>query len=175
MALTKCKECNHDVSDDAKTCPNCGAKVSQKWGSWKKALAVILGLWLIGMLNMKMGSKPEKPDQSLPAPKTPHQEVVDGLKFDFSWTKGGFSSVMLIDATITNNSPYAIKDPVISGVDSANSGTAIDTNIKTVYETIASGKTLKLHEFNMGFIHHQATKSNCKISDFEIVASKQPS
>lgn len=24
MALIKCPECNHDVSDSAETCPNCG-------------------------------------------------------------------------------------------------------------------------------------------------------
>ena len=27
MALVKCKECGKDVSDKAKTCPNCGADI----------------------------------------------------------------------------------------------------------------------------------------------------
>jgi len=26
MAMTKCRECGHAVSSDAKACPNCGAK-----------------------------------------------------------------------------------------------------------------------------------------------------
>ncbi len=26
MALVECKECKHQVSDSAKTCPNCGVK-----------------------------------------------------------------------------------------------------------------------------------------------------
>ena len=172
MALTKCKECNHDVSDDAKTCPNCGAKVSRKWGFWKKSLAVIVALWLVGFLSIGLSSKSGTSGETQPKPKTPREEVAEGLKFDFSWTKGGFSNVMLINATITNNSPYAIKDLVISCVHSANSGTAIDTNTKTAFETVDRGKTLKLRQFNMGFIHNQATKSNCEIADFVIVANK---
>lgn len=27
MALIKCPECNHEVSDTAKNCPNCGYKL----------------------------------------------------------------------------------------------------------------------------------------------------
>lgn len=27
MALVKCKECGKDVSDKAKTCPNCGTDI----------------------------------------------------------------------------------------------------------------------------------------------------
>ncbi|WP_407028785.1 zinc ribbon domain-containing protein [Serratia marcescens] len=28
MALVKCKECKHEVSSSAQTCPHCGAKTS---------------------------------------------------------------------------------------------------------------------------------------------------
>lgn len=30
MALTKCKECGHQISNKAKTCPNCGAPTNRK-------------------------------------------------------------------------------------------------------------------------------------------------
>jgi len=30
MAITKCRECEHDVSTGAKTCPNCGAPTVQE-------------------------------------------------------------------------------------------------------------------------------------------------
>ena len=30
MALIKCKDCGHEVSKEAKTCPNCGAPTTQK-------------------------------------------------------------------------------------------------------------------------------------------------
>jgi type II secretory pathway component PulL len=30
MAMTKCKECGHSVSTQAKSCPNCGAQLKGK-------------------------------------------------------------------------------------------------------------------------------------------------
>ena len=30
MALIKCPECGHDVSDTAETCPNCGYRLKEK-------------------------------------------------------------------------------------------------------------------------------------------------
>ena len=30
MALIKCKDCGHEVSDDCETCPNCGADIQQQ-------------------------------------------------------------------------------------------------------------------------------------------------
>jgi DNA-directed RNA polymerase subunit RPC12/RpoP len=35
MALIECKECGHKVSDEAKACPSCGAKVPQPPGRLK--------------------------------------------------------------------------------------------------------------------------------------------
>lgn len=39
MALVHCLECNHLVSDSAKTCPSCGAQVKRKSKVWR---------WVIG-------------------------------------------------------------------------------------------------------------------------------
>ena len=43
MALTKCKECSHEVSTEAKICPNCGAKVKKPVGLGGWILIAILG------------------------------------------------------------------------------------------------------------------------------------
>jgi RNA polymerase subunit RPABC4/transcription elongation factor Spt4 len=42
MALTKCKECGHDVSKQAKTCPNCGAPMRKKRSIVRWALLLLL-------------------------------------------------------------------------------------------------------------------------------------
>lgn len=59
MALIKCKECGHMVSDKAKACPNCGCPVSEmmespvaektirKW-NWK-SIAIIAGILAVGV------------------------------------------------------------------------------------------------------------------------------
>ncbi|TSK07125.1 MAG: DUF4352 domain-containing protein [Geobacter sp.] len=55
MALKKCKECGHDISTDAKTCPNCGKKQPSKVG---KALLGILGFFfLLGIIGNLVGGK----------------------------------------------------------------------------------------------------------------------
>ncbi len=48
MALKKCKECGHDVSTKAKTCPHCGASV--------KTTSTITWLVLIIMILFEIGS-----------------------------------------------------------------------------------------------------------------------
>lgn len=43
MALIKCKECGNDVSDKAKTCPKCGAKVTRP-----SVFLYLLGFLVVG-------------------------------------------------------------------------------------------------------------------------------
>ena len=45
MALTKCHECGHEVSTQAKACPTCGAPV-------KKPSGARLGLFLLAVLGV---------------------------------------------------------------------------------------------------------------------------
>jgi len=46
-----------------------------------------------------------------------------------------------------------------------NSGTVIDSNTRTIYETVEPKSTKIVKEMNMGFINSQASKSGCEISD----------
>lgn len=47
MALIKCKECKHEVSTQAKTCPHCGASVYQSIGCGGALLAIIITVVLV--------------------------------------------------------------------------------------------------------------------------------
>lgn len=49
MALTKCNECGHKVSDRSKTCPNCGVEIEAKPVKKKrsKLLMVLIGAMVI--------------------------------------------------------------------------------------------------------------------------------
>jgi hypothetical protein len=53
--LITCKSCDKEVSKDAKSCPNCGAKL--KMGFFKKVLIGIIGLAVIGAF---FGMSPEE-------------------------------------------------------------------------------------------------------------------
>ena len=84
---------------------------------------------------------------------------------DFTWSKGGFENVMVATFRISNKSEYSIKDIEIACTDSANSGTVIDSNTRTLYEIVKPGQTRRFPNVNMGLIHSQASQSSCRISD----------
>ena len=56
-----------------------------------------------------------------------------------------------------------MKDIDVRCESNAPSGTAIDSNRRTIYERIEAKKTKRLTNFNMGFIHSQATRSDCTV------------
>lgn len=101
--------------------------------------------------------------------ESPKEAALRQAKIDFSWGKGGFGSVMEVDFTIQNPSNYTIKDIEVTCTHFANSGTEIDSNTRTIYESVpAKGKKI-IKDFNMGFIHSQANKTSCAIEDLEVV------
>ena len=71
MALIKCKECGKDISDQAASCPNCGAptaktipKKEQKTSpiTWAAAIAIIVGLvWYAQSRDYKEHNLPVLP------------------------------------------------------------------------------------------------------------------
>jgi len=47
MALIKCRECNHEISKTAKTCPNCGAQNKKRTSAATKFFVLIVGLYFV--------------------------------------------------------------------------------------------------------------------------------
>ena len=167
MALTKCKECGTEISTKAEQCPKCGAKGKKKTSLFAWICAVVFGLWMIGFIFQRMNatsgasaSASASSSSSAPSAETALQNV----KLDFSWKKAGFDSIMKADFTVTNNNAFAIKDIEITCTHSANSGTVIDRNNRTIYEIVKANGKRKFPDFDMGFIHSQAASSSCQIT-----------
>ena len=100
--------------------------------------------------------------------ESPKAAALRQAKIDFNWSKGGFGSIMEADFTIQNPSNYTIKDIEVTCTHFANSGTEIDSNTRTIYESVpAKGKKV-IKNFNMGFIHSQAKKTSCEIEDLVV-------
>lgn len=84
---------------------------------------------------------------------------------NFDWSKGGFGSIMIVDRlTLRNDAPFPIKDFVLTCVHQGPSGTDMDSNSRRVYEIVPAQGTKTVREINMGFIHSQATTSECEIT-----------
>ncbi len=70
--------------------------------------------------------------------------------------------------TVENQSQYNIKDIEIKCTYFGKSGTAIDSNRRTIYDVVKAKSKKKFNKFNMGFIHTQANSSSCEITDLKI-------
>jgi len=88
---------------------------------------------------------------------------------NWSWHRGGFDAVMLADFTITNASPWAIKDITITCRHHSSSGTAINENTRTIYRTFPAHSEITVSDFNMGIIDSQAQSSSASIEDLVFI------
>jgi len=85
------------------------------------------------------------------------------LKYHW-WTEDD-DNIMEASFKITNPTPYAFKDFEITCNHFAPSGTKIDSNTRTIYQTIKPKSMRTIANFNMGFINTQAARSSCQITD----------
>jgi hypothetical protein len=131
--------------------------------TWALAIGIVGGLGL-AILNVAGSSTTQQSAASAAYSSLPERLPLH-LRFD--WTKGGFGAVMMADFTITNNSNVDVKDIEITCTHRANSGTVIDSNKRTIYERVSAGRYRIVRNFNMGFIHGQAQKSSCEITDYK--------
>ena len=77
--------------------------------------------------------------------------------------------LMHADFTIQNKGAKAIKDIEITCEHAGNSGTKIDSNRRTIYEVIKARSKRRFPNFSMGFVHSQAVRYGCSITDFKVV------
>lgn len=145
-------------------------KKKDSWGmriiKWFLILAVFNAI--IGIIAEKNKTQGESSSTTSAPQLSPKEEALRDLKLDFEWGTGGFGSVMLVDFTFNNKGKYAVKDIEVVCRSSANSGTLIDKNKKTVYELVKAGETKKIQRFNMGFLNSQATSTSCAVDDLKI-------
>lgn len=71
MALITCNECGKQISNEARACPGCGAKIPKKVGPIGIVFAVIIGLAMFQCTMQSEKSKDEK--AAIQAAKSPEQ------------------------------------------------------------------------------------------------------
>lgn len=168
MALTKGKECGNDVSAKADSCPKCGAKIKAKSIGCGGLILVLIVIGIIGALFSQNSNSPSS-TPSKPSAADIERQVKEQVKIKkLSWHKSGFDNVMLVNATFENKSNRAVKDIELTCEHYSNSGTKIDSNSRVIYEVVEPGKSKGVHDFNMGFIHSQAAKTSCSITDLVV-------
>lgn len=167
MALTKCRECGEQISTKAAACPKCGAVPNKKTSLLTWLVVAFIGFAVFGsFIEKKEYGRSSTP--SAPAVANPADVALAATKLEFTWEKAGFDNIMEANFKITNGSKYTIKDITIECTHFAKSGTRIDSNKKTIYDTVAAGSTKRFNKFSMGFIHSQANSTSCQITGVKV-------
>jgi hypothetical protein len=83
----------------------------------------------------------------------------------WSWSKGGFDSILLVSLSIRNTKAVDVKDITVHCSGFAESGTRIDANERIIYRVFRAGQTTRVTGFNMGFLHSQVTSIGCHVVD----------
>lgn len=168
MALTKCTECGNEVSTNADSCPKCGAKVKRKSIGCGGIILILIVIGIIGSFMSKNGDSPSS-TPSVPSVADIEERVKAQVMIkNLEWYKGGFDSVMMVNATFENISDHDVQDIELTCDHFSNSGTKIDSSTKVIYEVVKAEKSKRVRKFNMGFIHSQAASTDCKITNLVV-------
>ena len=126
----------------------------------------------IGLLSvpafLREPDKPAAPAKvaAVPPPfELPLSDRVDLSKF--VWARVGFKTVAEASFVLLNRNDRPVRDVVVSCDFLGNSGTKISTARRTIYETIAPGKSLPVKEIGFGFIDQQVAKVSCTVARAE--------
>ena len=82
------------------------------------------------------------------------------------WEKDGFGTIMKASFVLHNGNAFPVKDLTVTCVHTANSGTKIDSNTRTVYERIGADQYYSVTDMSMGFIHSAVSSSTCRVTNF---------
>ena len=123
----------------------------------------VMFVWL--MPSSQSGSTGTAAQTTTSAPdKLPDPSPKDGLTLKHNrWWLDGFGTIMMLDVTIVNDNPYAVKDIHVECSLSGNSGTNISKADKVLYERIDAGQKKRFPKINMGFVDSQSTGTLCRI------------
>lgn len=120
MALIKCKECNAQISSEAKACPHCGAKVKKpsgclKWGGIIFAIMVIASL--LGKApetqETALNQEPDQNDKKLARAKKELETALlnAGLNWDYVQSTDDLTGKPIYFATTRSTKGIELKFP----------------------------------------------------------------
>jgi hypothetical protein len=141
-----------------------------------RSLAVLFCLFLaLLLLATLLPDKPRVSTAIAPAVApvshlSPHETALQSTTLaKYRGRKDELGMVLYETFTVRNGGSTAVKDLKIKCENEAPSGTALDSNTRTVYEIVPAHKSRTFSNFNMGFINPRTTKSGCAIEDLALV------
>jgi hypothetical protein len=141
-----------------------------------KQIAFYGAVLFVFVFSFALFQKPSSSSATVPTTQIVEQkqptykEVLSQLRIgSLSWDKNkGFGTIMSATFVVHNDSPIVVKDVVVTCRHSANSGTTIDSNTRTVYDIIRSKSYASVVDMNMGFISSEAIETKCSVVGYSV-------
>ena len=85
MALIKCRECEREISSEARTCPHCGCRTRErkKLKTWHKAMLAVIAVVLIIVTVIVVNNNAWKSAVSVKYVRYEHEKVEDGWDYEY--------------------------------------------------------------------------------------------
>jgi hypothetical protein len=135
----------------------------------RKISKIIFGLFILGIIINVINDRNSPNSSTASNGASSRENILRKISIEkWNWHKGGFENIMLADFVFKNDNDFPVKDLTVECIHSAPSGTKIDQNTRTIYEVFPAKRTKSILKFNMGFIHSQAERSLCHITDYQL-------
>ena len=145
MALTKCKECHHEISDQAQSCPNCGAPQKPKskgvgLGGW--ILILFVGWIVYQVATVDTGRTTSSSSSTASSSPAPVAQPTGPLLEVQSWRCEKEYSYIFVRGEVKNISSQPLKNVVAVGEFRTKSGELVKSETALLeYNPILAGQT----------------------------------
>lgn len=150
MALIKCKECGKEVSDNAKSCPHCGAPPSKKTGCLTWVIAIFFAFVVFSSItNLSKESTQTNKTQSPPTPtvdKSPEKQAQRKQLLEKLIAQGVFLKIDTMGGTL----PKAYVTPAFYALDIDMKKTFVSVIYAYYFDGNGIGDTVILRDSKTG-------------------------
>lgn len=167
MALSKCKECGHEISKKAKECPSCGSPQGPKQYSLGKLVIYGLMAWfLYAVFTADYSSSPSSSASSARSnPASPEAPAKPPLELQ-SWKCNKEHGYVFVEGEVKNVSDRSLKNVMVVGTFKTESGEHVKTEDALIdYNPILPGQT---SPFKAGGTDNPQI-TNCNVSFKELM------
>jgi hypothetical protein len=148
MAMTKCKECNHEISDQATSCPSCGAPQKPKskglgLGAWIFIIVGVVAVYQVATINSgSTGSAPASAPSKAGISPPPVAQSTGPLLEVQSWRCDHEHGYVFVRGEVKNISSNPLKNVVAVGHFRTKSGDLVKSETALLeYNPILAGQT----------------------------------
>lgn len=173
--MIKCRECRTKVSSFADICPKCGIGIRgyqqappiKTYSRNTKIFWGIVAVVLAAVVTESMESYEREHGRPAISITTKSEQIDKVILSNANIEKLLGGSMFQLTGVIYNGNGFTVKDLEITCEHVSPSGTKIDSNRRVIYQSVPGESSLQIKDFDMGFIHSQVVRSDCKVTDFQ--------